>query len=165
MFNSKSLYALNKKNPDAIVYPDANGEITYVTRDDFASEEEFLRFKAWSDENFHIEDNGDVVESKHTVSIHKLSEKAMAVSSYEAAMTRKEMKIEQRKMRIEMIVQVKKLLTTKQFERYWKHYALGVKEIDIAAEEGVSQPSVSESIHRAEKIISDFFAEHPIKRP
>ena len=65
MFNRKSIYALNKKDPDAIVYMDANEVIVRLTREDFASEEEFLKWKSWSDENYHTEDNQDVVEGKH----------------------------------------------------------------------------------------------------
>ena len=65
MFNRKSIYALNKKDPDAIVYMDANEVIVRLTREDFASEEEFLKWKSWSDGNYHTEDNQDVVEGKH----------------------------------------------------------------------------------------------------
>lgn len=43
MFNRKSSYALNKKDPNAIVYMDANEAIIRLTREDFASEEEFLK--------------------------------------------------------------------------------------------------------------------------
>ena len=46
MFNKSSIYALNKKDPDAIVYPFATGKPVRVTREDFASEEEFLALKA-----------------------------------------------------------------------------------------------------------------------
>ena len=49
MFNRKSSYALNKKDPNAIVYMDANEAIIRLTREDFASEEEFLKWKALSD--------------------------------------------------------------------------------------------------------------------
>ena len=45
MFNRKSIYALNKKDPDAIVYMDANEVIVRLTREDFASEKEFLNGK------------------------------------------------------------------------------------------------------------------------
>ena len=51
MFNRKSIYALNKKDPDAIVYMDANEVIVRLTREDFASEKEFLKWKALSDED------------------------------------------------------------------------------------------------------------------
>lgn len=44
MFNRKSSYALNKKDPDAIVYMDANEVIVRLTREDFASEKEFLKY-------------------------------------------------------------------------------------------------------------------------
>ena len=44
MFNRKSIYALNKKDPDAIVYMDANEVIVRLTCKDFASEEEFLKW-------------------------------------------------------------------------------------------------------------------------
>ena len=50
MFNRKSIYALNKKDPDAIVYMDANEAITRLTCEDFASEKEFLKWKSLSDE-------------------------------------------------------------------------------------------------------------------
>ena len=43
MFNRKSIYALNKKDPNAIVYTDADGNLIRLTRDDFSNEEEFLR--------------------------------------------------------------------------------------------------------------------------
>ena len=39
MFNRKSTYALNKKDPDAIAYIDTNEVIVRLTREDFASEE------------------------------------------------------------------------------------------------------------------------------
>ena len=42
MFIPENTYARNRKNPDAIVYLTTNGEIC-LTRDDFESEEEFLR--------------------------------------------------------------------------------------------------------------------------
>lgn len=72
MFNRKTSYALNKKDANAIVYMDANENITRLTREDFSSEEEFQKWKAWSDENYHTEDNRDVVEGKHNMSIDDL---------------------------------------------------------------------------------------------
>ena len=53
MFNRKSSYALNKKDPNAIVYMDANEAIIRLTREDFASEEEFLKWKSLSDADYH----------------------------------------------------------------------------------------------------------------
>ena len=47
MFNRKSSYALNKKDPNAIVYMDANEAIIRLTR-----EEEFLKWKSLSDADY-----------------------------------------------------------------------------------------------------------------
>lgn len=70
MINSKSIYALNKKDPDAIVYPTADGKLVRVTREYFPSEEAFLAFKSWSDEDFHEE------EKKYLIGKQYESEKA-----------------------------------------------------------------------------------------
>ena len=40
VFDRKTLYALNKLDPDAIVYMDADGRLVRLTRDDFATEDE-----------------------------------------------------------------------------------------------------------------------------
>ena len=50
MFNKNSEYAQNKREKDSIIYISVNGHIR-LTRADFASEEEFLRWKQWSDED------------------------------------------------------------------------------------------------------------------
>ena len=42
MLDPKSDYALNKVDKEAIVCPSATGVHTRLTREDFASEEEFL---------------------------------------------------------------------------------------------------------------------------
>lgn len=46
MYDKKSSYALNKKAPDAIVYTDADRRIIRLTRADFDTEADFLRWKA-----------------------------------------------------------------------------------------------------------------------
>ena len=52
MFNKKSEYAQNKREKDSIIYISVNGRIR-LTRADFSSEEEFLRWKQWSDEDYY----------------------------------------------------------------------------------------------------------------
>ena len=59
MYNKKSDYAINKRNPDAIVYTDADKNEIKLTRDDFTSEEEFLRWKAWSDAEYKQAEKND----------------------------------------------------------------------------------------------------------
>lgn len=67
MFNRKSSYALNKKDPNAIVYMDANEAIIRLTREDFASEEEFLKWKSLSDADYHASEKEDHVYANHMV--------------------------------------------------------------------------------------------------
>ena len=57
MFNRKSIYALNKKDPNAIVYTDADGNLIRLTCDDFACAAEFRRWKDWSDSDLRKEEN------------------------------------------------------------------------------------------------------------
>ena len=52
MFNKKSEYAQNKREKDSIIYISVNGHIR-LTRADFSSEEEFLKWKTWSDADYH----------------------------------------------------------------------------------------------------------------
>ena len=74
MFNRKSSYALNKKDPNAIVYMDANEAIIRLTREDFASEEEFLKWKSLSDADYHASEKEDHVYANHTLALDELSE-------------------------------------------------------------------------------------------
>ncbi len=159
MFNKNSIYALNKKDPDAIVYPSATGQLVRITRADFPSEEEFLAFKAWSDENFHKEDNRDVVEGKHLVSIDDISESALAVPASDVIMERQLARAEQRKMASDMVVKLKDKLTETQFRRLWMYYVDGKTEEEIAEIEGVGQQRVSKSILAAVKKIKKFSPE------
>ena len=47
-------------------YTDADRRIIRLTRADFDTEADFLKWKAWSDENYHTEEKGDHVEENHT---------------------------------------------------------------------------------------------------
>ena len=51
MFDKKNDVARNKKRTDAIIYAGAADEVV-LTQRDFESEEEFRRWKAWSDADY-----------------------------------------------------------------------------------------------------------------
>lgn len=53
MYDRKSDYALNKQNRNAIVCGSVTGVHIRLTRSDFSSEEEFQKWKAWSDWDYH----------------------------------------------------------------------------------------------------------------
>ena len=159
MVNKNSIYALNKKDPDAIVYPSANGKLIRVTREDFPSEEEFLAFKKWSDENFHEEEKLDHREANHILSVDDLSEAALAVPAADVIMERQHERAEKRRIASDMVVKLKDKLTDIQFRRLWMYHVDGKTEEEIAEIEGVAQQQISKSIIAAEKKIKKFSSE------
>ncbi len=159
MVNKNSIYALNKKDPDAIVYPSANGKLIRVTREDFPNEEEFLAFKKWSDENFHEEEKLDHREANHILSVDDLSEAALAVPAADVIMERQHERAEKRKIASDMVVKLKDKLTDIQFRRLWMYCVEGKTEQQIAEIEGVDQQRISKSILAAKKKIKKFSAE------
>lgn len=159
MVNKNSIYALNKKDPDAIVYPSANGKLIRVTREDFPNEEEFLAFKKWSDENFHEEEKLDHREANHILSVDDLSEAALAVPAADVLLERQHERAEKCKIASDMVVKLKDKLTDIQFRRLWMYCVEGKTEQQIAEIEGVDQQRISKSILAAKKKIKKFSAE------
>ena len=157
MFNRKSSYALNKKDVNAIVYMDANENIIRLTREDFSSEEEFQKWKAWSDENYHTEDNRDVVEGKHNMPIDDLSEAALAIPAIDVVMDRQHEKAERRRQASAMVSQIRDKLTETQFHRLWMYLVDGMTIDEIGEKEGVSHQAISLSITTTIKKIKKYF--------
>lgn len=157
MFKKDSLYSINKKNPDAVVYKFANGEESRITRADFATEEDFLAFKAWSDEDLHIEDKREVLAGIRQVSIDDISEAAVAVPAFDVVMECRYQKEEERRKASDMVVRLKDKLTETQFRRLWMYYVDGKTEEEIAEIEGASQQAISLSLIAAEKKIKKVF--------
>lgn len=156
MIKKNSIYSLNKKNPDAIVYLSATGKPVFVTREDFPSEEEFLAFKKWSDENFHSEEKLDHRESNRTVSAENISDAAFATPAIDVEMERQQEQDDRRKMASDMVVKLKDKLTETQFRRLWMYYVDGMTIDRIGEIEGVSHQNISKSIIAATKKIKKF---------
>ena len=159
MVNKNSIYTLNKKNPDAIVYPSATGKPIVITRDDFPSEEEFLAFKKWSDENFHEEEKLDHREANHIISADTLSEAALSVPATDVIMERQHERTEKRRMASDMVVKLKDKLTEMQFRRLWMYEVDGLTLDEIGEIEGVDHQRISKSILAAKKKIKKSFPE------
>ena len=165
MFNKESDYALNKRNPDAIIYKDTQGEESILTREDFASEVEFRRWKDLSDEEYHTIEKSDHRHHNHTLTLDELSDTAATVPAIDEEI---ELRIDRQcKLRItrRAILQIKGYLTDRQFRRLWLHGARGWKEHRIAHKENVSQPAVSLSIVAAKKKIFRHTQKLLIKSP
>ena len=136
---------------------DANEVIVRLTREDFANEEEFLKWKSWSDGNYHTEDNRDVVEGKHNMSIDGLSEAALSIPAIDVVMEHQHEKFERRRVASAMVSQIRDKLTETQFRRLWMYYVDGMTVDEIGEEDGVSHQATSLSITTAIRKIKKYF--------
>ena len=157
MYRKKSDYALNKTDPDAIVYMDALGKTARLTRADFDSEEDFLRWKKWSDENYHAAEKKETIENQRTVPLSTVSEARLAALSAEAQIFEAEGEAERKEALMNMLYEIRELLSEKQFRRLWMWRVDGMSEEEIAAREGITQQGVSKCIANALKTICEHF--------
>lgn len=149
MFDPKSDYALNKKDPDAIVYTDAAGTLIRLTLADFSGLEEFQRWKVWSDESYHQMENAGIAFSKRTLSLHGLSEKAAAVQSPEDTLMETLEQQERRKMCRLLMEGLDCCLTPAQRRRLWLYCVDGLTVRQIAKAENVKHQSITECLTAA----------------
>ena len=156
MFDRKSDYALNKQDPEAIVCKSSTGVHIRLTRLDFATPEEFERWKHWSDEDYHDTEKADHVYANHTVPADKLVEVSITVISPEEEL----MEVFSRQEREELHRRLKDGLETRltptQRRRLWL-YLEGLTEENIAKAEGVRQQSISECLQAGLKKLRNFF--------
>ena len=155
MPDRKSIYTLNKKDPEAIVYTDADKHIIRLTRADFDTEADFLKWKAWSDENYHDEEKSDHVEDNHTA---PLDEKAGAADGPEVIIEQRIEKQAQERYTAETVIRIKGQLTEKQFRRLWLYCVGGLTQQQIAEAENVGQQRISTSISSAAGKIRRIFS-------
>ncbi len=165
MFNRKTDYARNKKDRTAIVYCDADGRITRLTREDFVSLEEFLRWKAWSDACYHIMEKADHLYADNTLSLDNLSEAAVAVSPLEDAVLRQEETAKRDTDYRLLASAMETCLTETQRRRFWLYHVDGLNEYEIARAENVQQQNISKSIRAARKKLQTFFRKQGVKNP
>lgn len=138
MFNRKSSYALNKKDPNAIVYMDANEAIIRLTREDFASEEEFLKWKSLSDADYHASEKEDHVYANHTLALDELSEEAASIPAADVCMEQAHDRVAEIRRSTQKVTQIRKHLTDTQFRRVWMYFVDGMTIDEIGKVEGVS---------------------------
>ena len=158
MKRKKSDYALNKEAPDAIVYQDAYDNIEPLTSEQFSSAEEFLKWKRWSDENYHEQEKKNNIAEKHTVPLSDVSEAKVAEPSHEAQIAEDEAEAERLEELKRLLHEVQHLISDKQFRRLWMWRVDGLSEYEIAAREGITQQAVSKCIANAMKTICEHFA-------
>ncbi len=161
MPDRKSIFSLNKKDPEAIVYTDAHKRIIRLTHEDFDTEADFLKWKAWSDENYHDEEKADHVEENHTAPLSGLSDEAGATNGPEVIIEQRFEKQDQERCAAELVIRIKGHLTEKQFRRLWMRYVDGLDLGAIARYEDKALSSISESISAARRKFLTFFSKDP----
>ena len=156
MFDPKSDYALNKLDPEAIVYIDSMGTVVRLTLEDFASPEEFQRWKTWSDDNYHKIENANIAFSKHTLSLNGLSEKTIAVQSPEDTLIDTLEQQERKKICRMLIKGLDSCLTLVQRRRLWLYCVDGLTVRQIARAENIRHQSVVECLAAAKEKLQNF---------
>lgn len=156
MLNPKSDYALNKMDPKAIVYIDSRGTLIRLTVENFASPEEFQRWKKWSDGDYHKIDNAGAVFSRRTLSLQGLSEQIIAVQSPEEFLIMLQDQQERAELRRLLMEGVDSCLTQSQRRRLWLYYVDGLTVRQIAEAENVKHQSIAECLAAAKKKLQKY---------
>ena len=148
MHNKYSDYVANKTDAEAIVCRSVTGEDVRLTRADFDSDEEFQKWKHWSDADYKESERRDRAYSDRRLSLsaaYFLSDKELN-ECFSG-----ELKAGEQRLRDDLVSRIRSLLTDTQFRRLWQRFACGRELADIAAEEGVSVSAVADSIQQAIK--------------
>lgn len=160
MFDKKSDYALNKRDKDSIIYISVTGPVR-LTRADFSSEAEFLRWKSWSDGDYRATEKAGRGFYDNCIALDDQLTLVGSVLSVEdelfLALEETEAQAKRAQRCAELMAEIRSRLTEKQFRRLWMLHVDGMTVTSIAISESVSKASVSKSISSAEKIIRTFF--------
>lgn len=156
MFHTHTDFTLNKFDKTAIVCPSVSGPNIRLTREDFDSEEEFIYWKSWSDQDYKkIDDLGRA--DNECLSFE--DQRSAPVPSAEDVVLAPYTEAEQRERRRRMLEQIRSGLTQKQYRRLCLYYLDGMTEAEIAVLERVGQRRISTSITTGAKIVEKFFEE------
>lgn len=156
MFDRKSDYALNKQDTEAIICKSSTGVHIRLTRLDFSSEEEFQRWKDWSDEDYHTREKEAHIHADHTVSLYKVSEIVLAIQSSDDILMDECDRQERERLLHQLAVGLNRCLTPAQRRRLRLYYVDGLTVRQIAEKEGVSHQNVTKRIIQAKNILKNF---------
>ena len=131
----------------------AAGDIVQITKEEFASEEEFAHWKECSDDEYRQEYNAEQSYKRLKNKLQKQAEEAFYSQSVEQFLLNN-LADEERKA---LVNKIKSVLTETQFRRLWLYYVERKTEQQIADIEKVGQRRVSISINVAKKKIKKFF--------
>ena len=152
MYDKNSDYALNKRSRDFIVCKSVTGEHIYLNREDFSSDEEFERWKAWSDKDYHETEKLNRRYDDRCFSLCEGMDTPLP-SAEEIAINLADPNVNVQES------DIRDVLTEKQYRRMKLYYLHKMTEAEIAAVDGVGQRRISTSLalgkKKLEKIISE----------
>lgn len=152
MFDRRSDYALNKQDPEAIVYKSVTDIHIRLTRYDFSSPEEFEAWKKWSDEDYHEIERQDHIYRNHALATDTLAGIVLAALSPEEEVIDEQDRMEREQLYQALRDALENQLTPAQRHRLWLYAVDGLTEDEIASREQIRQQSVSKRINAAKKI-------------
>ena len=164
MFEYKNIFVLNKKDKSAIVYEDADGHIIRLTCEVFDNEEEFRRWKDWSDKDYHEAEKERHLQSDNTLSLKGLSDEAAAVGSAEGQFIKRQRECEHEELRHLLMTGFDTCLTATQRRRLWLYCVDGLTVEQIANAEKVAHQNVSKAIALAKKKLK-IFLRNRVQKP
>lgn len=151
----KTYYAYNAACKDEIVYPTATGEFIRLTSKDFDSEDEFLKWKIYSDRLYHEEQKSDDMYSKKHTSIDFIDETSLdSVEAYDERMVREE---ETKLLAEEIRKLLKNSMSEKQLNRLILDAIYKISQDKIAEIEGCTQSAVAHSIADGKARVKKYF--------
>ena len=156
MFDTNTQYALNKRNPKAIVYIDAFGKKTELSAD-VLGKEDFSKWKAIMDESLHKQELEDHIYHDHTISFGDISLAEYAVPDYETILIEAEEHREREELKAQLGVAFFTCLSDIQQARLWLYAIEGMTTYQISDIEGSTRQAVCASLNKARKNILNFF--------
>ncbi len=154
MFDKKSDFAMNKLDPDAIVYKSVTGVPIQLTRKDFASENEFQDWKEWSDDDYYkMERDGREDDDCYSLDANRDTTGLSLEDELISAMDKANAEMTQGKITAAQVSTIKNLLTKTQYRRLWMYYVEELSMTEIAMREGVSLARIYSCLTSAYKRI------------
>ena len=131
MQKHKTIYTMNQRDPDAIVYLDSDGNVIRLTREDFSSEEEFRRWKDWSDQQYQQEVRQEKGYWDRKVTIREFDQRQDAPTNSEALLLEREERMAQKRTALVVTRDIRRFLTANQYRRLWLYGAMRMTEEEI----------------------------------
>ena len=157
MYDKNSDYALNKRSRDSIVCKSVTGEHIRIRREDFTNDDEFNRWKTWSDTDYYETEKLNRRYNDRGLSLNEGIDKPFP--SAEDSLLESE-----NTGKTEHEVKMEECLTEKQYRRLCLYYLEHRNELEIAAMEGVGQQRISKSILTGKSALEKILKENSKNR-